>query len=289
MSGRNRGTFDFAANFEVKTKQPLDARLIVDTKANLISPSIWEDLEANAWLFTGIIVSVVSDPCDNYNGAYFLKDDTQYTDPSSWIKIGSDIQQNNLNVDASLDMLRSWNVSQDASIINLKIYIDGSIYNLNNWNTAIDSSIAAIRIIDFNQDISIGSLNTLLSGKIDEVVSVDGVPLGYDIYSGEINNKAYIKKIVAGGGVIINSDSSTITFSTGASNRYTGYFNGLLEAPFYIPAVTHGLGTGPFIISVYEYGEQIQLGISWNTNGDITFNWSNSAISDPSCQFIILG
>lgn len=286
---RNTGTFSFAANFEVKTKQPLDARLVVDTKANLISPSIWEDLEANAWLFKGIIVSVVSDPCDNYNGAYFLKDDTQYTDPSSWVKIGSDIQQNNLNVDASLDMLREWNADQDASIVNLRVYIDGSLYTLKTWNTAIDASLAAIRIVDSNQDISIGNLSSLLSGKIDEVVSVAGVPLGYDVYAGEVNNKAYIKKIVAGGGVIINSDTSTITFSTGASNRYTGYFNGLLEAPFDIPAATHGLGTGPFIISVYEYGEQIQLGISCNAIGDITFNWTNSAITDPSCKFIIMG
>jgi len=86
---RNKGTFNFAANFEVLNKAPLDARLVVDTKANLITPSIWEDDDTNVWIYKGITVSVVNDPSTVNNGLYFLTDDTTYTSYSSWVKVDS--------------------------------------------------------------------------------------------------------------------------------------------------------------------------------------------------------
>jgi len=86
---RKHGTFNFAANFEVLTKAPLDARLVVDTKANLISPAIWQDIASNVWLYKGIVVSVVSDPSTENNGLYFLTDETQYTNYNYWVKINA--------------------------------------------------------------------------------------------------------------------------------------------------------------------------------------------------------
>jgi len=89
---RNKGTFNFAANFEVLNKAPLDARLVVDTKENLITPSVWQDVASNVWLYKGIVVSVVSDPSAENNGLYFLTDETQYTDYNYWLKLGSSLQ-----------------------------------------------------------------------------------------------------------------------------------------------------------------------------------------------------
>lgn len=86
---RNKGTFNFAANFEVLTKAPLDARLVVDTKSNLTDPAIWEDSNTNVWLYNGIVVSVVSDPTATNNGLYFLTDEANYNDPASWIKVSA--------------------------------------------------------------------------------------------------------------------------------------------------------------------------------------------------------
>lgn len=86
---RNKGTFNFAANFEVLNKAPLDARLVVDTKENLITPSVWRDVASNVWLYKGIVVSVVSDPSVENNGLYFLTDETQYEDYNYWVKLGS--------------------------------------------------------------------------------------------------------------------------------------------------------------------------------------------------------
>lgn len=84
---RNKGTFNFSANFEVLSKAPLDARLVVSNKGDLISPSIWQDASSNVWLYKGILVSVVSDPSTENNGLYFLLDETQYTNYNSWFKI----------------------------------------------------------------------------------------------------------------------------------------------------------------------------------------------------------
>ena len=88
---RNKGTFNFAANFEVLNKAPLDARLVVDTKSNLITPSIWEDDNSNVWVYTGIPVAVISDPSTENNGLYLLTDDTAYTSYDSWVKIGGSV------------------------------------------------------------------------------------------------------------------------------------------------------------------------------------------------------
>lgn len=85
---RNKGTFNFAANFEPLVKAPLDGRLVVSTKADLINPATWQDAGSNVWLFKGIVVSVVADSTPENNGLYFLTDETNYTNYTYWVKIG---------------------------------------------------------------------------------------------------------------------------------------------------------------------------------------------------------
>jgi len=86
---RNKGTFNFAANFEPLVEAPLDARMRVSTKAELIRPDIWADANSNVWLYDGLLVSVVDDPSIANNGLYFLADKVNYISPVSWIHIGS--------------------------------------------------------------------------------------------------------------------------------------------------------------------------------------------------------
>lgn len=160
---RNKGTFNFAANFEVLTKAPLDARLVVDTRANLISPAIWEDANSLVWLYKGIVVSVVSDPCVNNNGLYFLTDENNYTDYNYWLKIGAGI-----SVDASGTSWATFQINNDENGVILKdvsgnlevVKFDGSTYasltaghiegsslkidTLNGMLYAVDGSVYAI-------------------------------------------------------------------------------------------------------------------------------------------------
>ena len=86
---RNKGTFTFATNFEPLLEAPLDARMRVSKRSDLITQSIWRDAEsASVWLYSGMLVSVVDDPDPVHNGLYFLADKNIYTDPSSWIQLG---------------------------------------------------------------------------------------------------------------------------------------------------------------------------------------------------------
>lgn len=111
---RTKGTFNFAANFEVLTKAPLDARLTVDTKANLISPAIWQDTGGNVWVYKGITVAVVSDPSTTLNGLYFLTDETQYTNYDSWVKL------NMAYPDPSGTAWATWQLNNDSNGVILK-------------------------------------------------------------------------------------------------------------------------------------------------------------------------
>lgn len=83
---RNRGTFNFSASLEPKKDSSLDARLVVNTYAELILPETWQDEAGSVWLYDGMIVSIVADTEDK-NGVYMLKDKTQYTSASNWVRI----------------------------------------------------------------------------------------------------------------------------------------------------------------------------------------------------------
>lgn len=83
---RNRGTFNFSASLEPKKDSALDARLVVNTYAELILPETWQDEAGSVWLYDGMIVSIVADTEDK-NGVYMLKDKTQYTSASNWVRI----------------------------------------------------------------------------------------------------------------------------------------------------------------------------------------------------------
>ena len=82
---RTRGTFNFAANFEVLAKAPLDARSRVENYTDLIDPCTWTDPDNNIWLYSGAIVSVVNDPS---KGIYFLSNDASYMYYDAWIPAG---------------------------------------------------------------------------------------------------------------------------------------------------------------------------------------------------------
>ncbi len=90
--GRSKGTFDFSANFEGIVEGPIDAKQVVQTKADLILPATWEDGASAVWLYNGMMVGVGEDPITIQNGIYLLLDKDNYTLEDSWINVGSPIQ-----------------------------------------------------------------------------------------------------------------------------------------------------------------------------------------------------
>lgn len=78
---RNKGTFAFAANFEVKAQEALDPRVVVDSKADLINKETWPYDGETIYLYNGLIVAVVAD-----KSMYMLIDKTKVleADYSGW-------------------------------------------------------------------------------------------------------------------------------------------------------------------------------------------------------------
>lgn len=81
---RNKGTFQFAANFEVKAAAALDPRVAVATKAELIAKETWPYDGDTIYLYKGILVSVQSE-----NAVYMLVDTDKIlsTDYSGWLRV----------------------------------------------------------------------------------------------------------------------------------------------------------------------------------------------------------
>ena len=72
---REKGTASFSANFEAQKAAPIDARMIVNTKNDLIVTQTQEANDGYVYTYRGMIVSVHSDPDSNNNGLYRLKDE----------------------------------------------------------------------------------------------------------------------------------------------------------------------------------------------------------------------
>lgn len=81
---RSKGTFQFAANFEVKAAAALDPRVAVATKAELILKETWPYDGDTIYLYKGIVVSVAEE-----NALYMLVDTDKIlsADYSGWKRV----------------------------------------------------------------------------------------------------------------------------------------------------------------------------------------------------------
>lgn len=167
---RYKGTFDFPANFEVQIKAPLDSRQLINYKSDLSDPSTWADDNDDIWIYSGMITSVANDTSVN-NGVYFLRDENNYTDINSWVKLGGD------SVSQQLELL---NVG-DPSAINI---FDGYDASGNARIRKIEGS-SGIDVSSYNDTIQIGSSNGEFGTGY--IFITDVTPTG----SGNIGNKIY--------------------------------------------------------------------------------------------------
>ena len=84
---RNKGTFTFAANFQVKAAEALDPRVVVENKAELINKETWPYDGETLYLYNGLIVAVSAD-----QSLYMLIDKTKAleADYSGWKQLDAD-------------------------------------------------------------------------------------------------------------------------------------------------------------------------------------------------------
>lgn len=126
---RNKGTFAFAANFEVKAQEALDPRVVVDSKADLINKETWPYDGETIYLYNGLIVAVVAD-----KSMYMLIDKTKVleADYSGWKQLDVSAAQ---TVEI-IDNLTSQSTTAALSANQGRI-LDGKITDLQSKLTAI--------------------------------------------------------------------------------------------------------------------------------------------------------
>jgi len=197
---RNKGTFNFSANFEVLAKAPLDARMLAPTYAALTDPSTWVDnITGGIWLFDGAIVSVAGDPTPELNGIYYLNDAADYTNTNSWEKAGSNVSIDVINVGepstaSTVGIFAGFDVSGNIQL--RKIGGAGGITvteNLNNiW---ISTDVSYSGQANFGENINIG---------INDV----------SIYQGMNGDALAFRTLSGGNGIVISSSDNKIIFDS---------------------------------------------------------------------------
>lgn len=125
---RDRGTFNFSGNLEVKKDAPLEARSLVNSYADLVKPETWTDEQGGIWKYDCMLVSCKDRPGEVYQ----LQPGADYTKQSSWILIGdtseldSKVQQF-INSKGAPNGLASLNESGIIPSAQLPSYVDGVI------------------------------------------------------------------------------------------------------------------------------------------------------------------
>ena len=79
---RNKGTFQFAANFEIKAAEALDPRMVVNTFSDLTNKETWPYDGDTLYVYNGMIVSVTDE-----GALYMLINQDNVLDESSWIRV----------------------------------------------------------------------------------------------------------------------------------------------------------------------------------------------------------
>lgn len=126
---RDRGTFNFSGNLEVKKDAPLEARSLVNSYADLVKPETWTDEQGGIWKYDCMLVSCKDRPGEVYQ----LQPGADYTKQSSWILIGGDTSELNSKVQQFINSkgapngLASLNESGIIPSAQLPSYVDDVI------------------------------------------------------------------------------------------------------------------------------------------------------------------
>ena len=125
---RDRGTFNFSGNLEVKKDAPLEARSLVNSYADLVKPETWTDEQGGIWKYDCMLVSCKDRPGEVYQ----LQPGADYTKQSSWILIGDTSELNSkvqqfINSKGAPNGLASLNESGIIPSAQLPSYIDDVI------------------------------------------------------------------------------------------------------------------------------------------------------------------
>ena len=214
---RNKGTFQFAANFEVKAAAALDPRVAVATKAELISKETWPYDGDTIYLYKGILVSVQDE-----NAVYMLVDYDKIlsADYSGWLRVDAGNAEQVEVVD---------NLESDASDKALSAK-QGKV--LMGEVSGIKQKIASIYSFKGSVDNFEALPTNAVAGDVYNVVAANGnIPAGtnyawngteWDALGGSIDLSNYFNKEEVNAAIKVEADRAK-----GEEARIEGLVNGV--------------------------------------------------------------
>ena len=214
---RNKGTFQFAANFEVKAAAALDPRVCVATKAELISKETFPYDGDTIYLYKGILVSVQEE-----NAIYMLVDADKIlsTDYSGWLRVDAGNAEQVEVVD---------NLESDASDKALSAK-QGKV--LMGEVSGIKQKIASIYSFKGSVDNFEALPTNAVAGDVYNVVAANGnIPAGtnyawngteWDALGGSIDLSNYFNKEEVNAAIKVEADRAK-----GEEARIEGLVNGV--------------------------------------------------------------
>lgn len=123
---RVKGAVVVSTNYEVTSKKPMDARMLVSTYEDLLNKENWLTSKGSACCFNGMFVAVANTSDTSRNGLYMLLDKANTRNPdvtveTNWIKIGetSDISEFVSRVETIENSLRE--LTEDLSSLDTRV------------------------------------------------------------------------------------------------------------------------------------------------------------------------
>ena len=265
---RNKGTFNFSANLQVKMAEALDPRIVVSTKAELITKETWPYDGDTLYLYKGLIVAVAED-----KSMFMLIDPSKALKPdySGWQQMDVSAQQTIEIIDsltsqsttAALSANQGYVLKQNIDALGSKltsIYrYKGSVQNFSDLDSVTSEEASGRAIGDVWNIVNEFEID---GKKYPAGTNVARTGTGWDPLGGSIDLSGYYTKAEADA-AYVKKDSSRNILLEGTSIKKE-----INEIPTYILSVSNNvIYLGTAITSTILKGNTKQPSYSYLVEG----------------------
>lgn len=248
---RDRGTFNFSGNLEVKKDAPLEARSLVNSYADLVKPETWTDEQGGIWKYDCMLVSCKDRP----GKVYQLSPGADYTKESSWILIGDTSELNNkvqefIDSKGAPNGLASLNESGIIPSAQLPSYVDdvievdtfsnlpgtgesGKIYIVQDTNLTYRWS--GTGYVEISKSLALGETSSTAypgdkgkatTDKLNKTSDdIDAVQTNLETHINNKSNPHEVNKVQVGLGNVDNTSDANKPISTATQTALNGKFS----------------------------------------------------------------
>lgn len=148
---RNKGTFEFSGNLEVRKDGPLEAKSLATNYADLVKEENWTDSDGVVWVYPGLNVT-----CKDRPGKIYQLASDDYTNEDNWIPIGdtSEISsklQDFINSKGSANGIASLDEQGVVPSAQLPSYVDDVIDVYATYDKSVEGVLSNIQLFS-NQE-----------------------------------------------------------------------------------------------------------------------------------------